>query len=359
MIKRSHRIIRLPPSKHQDFIFRAIYFAKTQALEDNEDDELTDLLVKPFVEWWEKELGAAKPTAEDLLKHGLDVSMGKGNPFAKCSMMQLLSQLETFFDINIYLYAYDNECHERAKALWAKNHPESSIGEPMSVTFVQEQVTLNPIHISCGKHGKDQLGLLLETEAPGAANVHCHVVDDVGRLASRFYCTKCHNFFKWLRHLNRHMRAGACLSCFRYPGGTYVRQKLLWEELAEEGVDGVALLGGDISWPNRLTWDIESACSDERKALLDELFQLGVHKAISIAVCSNVPGMEGMEFFFDPDNPRQMLTKAYNHMKKIQEHNEKLWLTKCKQLIQKLSVIHSDLCMREAIVLFWNGWRQC
>lgn len=175
------------------------------------------------------------------------------------------------------------------KKKWDQEHP----GQEIILRNLTSHLTHNPIHVSCSKHGKMKLHLLLETVTDN--RVHCAIINDIERLASRCHCCKCHLFFKQHTDMKTHMQNSVCLTCCRYPGGTCVRQKILWEVLAEEGIDPETSLG-DLSWPNRLRWDIESQCCGEKKKKSDKLFQVGVHKAVSIAVASDVPGTEGTFF---------------------------------------------------------------
>lgn len=220
-------------------------------------------MIEPFVEGRKKAFGLLRPTVQEFLHDGFDVNM-KGSSLTPCRGNILLAQAEEFFEINISAFSYDRAYYQKAKEKWYNiYHPDGK--KPMTTEYVQENVVLNPIHISCGKHGKMKLHLLLENESRGekedctaapvtphfSSAVHCHVIKDLESLVSRYHCPKCQCFFKRLRVLRNHIENKACLTCFRYTGGNYVRQKLLWEELLEEGVDAKQFMTDkNLNWPN-------------------------------------------------------------------------------------------------------------
>lgn len=83
-----------------------------------------------------------------------------------------------FCGINIYAYSIDGLSYEAVKKEWDQKHP----GQEMMLRKLNDHLTINPIHISCGIHGIKKLHLLLDMVTGN--RVHCAIIKDTEWLAS-------------------------------------------------------------------------------------------------------------------------------------------------------------------------------
>ena len=324
-MKQSRCLLQDPYTNKDDCLWRCLVVSmgKSRCLKWSQREAV--VLCKKFVSWRKVNLNKRRPGVSKLLKGGLDIFSKENFQDARkhksfvCDVSSILAQIENCHHINLYIYAFD---HSSLKDLEAKYL--SKTGKKPSPRQIREQACLNPIYVSCGKHGKRKCHLLLDGRNNG--KLHCHLIkkSKVDLLACNFRCHYCNRFFPRESKCKAHMRCGTCLSRFSYKGGPFQRQKFLSERLTEEG----------IFWPiglsdftrSRLTWDIEAKvvpCTEVPSTA--KVNVEGKHVAVSIAVCNNIPGYAGTDFFFEREDSEKLLASAYARMVELQEVAEQQW----------------------------------
>ena len=146
--------------------------------------------------------------------------------------------------------------------------------------------------------------------------------------------------FKTRNSLRQHVEKGVCLSHYKYPGGVYQRQKNVWEQLQQEGIDySTACNPGDGPVPlvnQYACWDIETRPGPVNRATSETVFMLNRHEALSAAVCSTLDPDDDPVFFYCPDDPADVFELLYDHLKTLQERAEHIWHQRMYQVYLQL-----------------------
>jgi len=329
-IKHSRLILDPKSSKGKnDCFWRALAYSMGKIKNLRYGEREAEKLATEFVEWRKENLKAKKPTVEKLLKGGLDIlskekfSDQENHQKFTCDVSSIISQIENCFNVNLYLLSYDRKTLESLEEKMIKE--TQTLPTPNQI---RSQCCLQPFHVSCGKHGRKKLHLLLDGCKRG--KLHCYIIKKIDDFSQNYRCKTCNRYFTKWGNCKRHQKAGACLSRFVYPGGPFQRQRIVWEKLAEEGIDFSMVLEDGEKYPrmqNRITWDIESRTVPLTDGVknTEKVQYINKHVALSISVATNVTGMEGVEFFFDNEDPKNLFCEAYDHMVSIQETSELDW----------------------------------
>ena len=327
----SRFLINPRSSKGQnDCFWRALAKGLGRAKDARNAQREGEKLATEFVAWRKEKLGLNKPKVHNFLKGGLDIlSKEKFSDTSvhfkyKCNISSVIAQVENCFNINLYLLSYDKMTLDMLE----KKCLESANPHRPSPEQIRKHCCLQPFHVSCGKHGRIKLHLLLDGMKGG--KVHCLIIKRVDAFASNFRCDSCNRFFTKWSNCVRHMKRSACLSRFVYPGGPFERQKMVWEKLMEENIDFSSSLSDGEQYPhmtNRITWDIESKTVPHPSEYVHtpKVTILNKHQAVSISVATNVKGHDPVKFFMNFDDPKQLFSDAYDYMCAIQETSEQEW----------------------------------
>ncbi len=145
---------------------------------------------------------------------------------------------------------------------------------------------------------------------------HLSWISNIERYANRFQCHHCKRLFPKLWRVDSHQKACKKMSKLKFPSGTYVYYKTVFEELEQVGILVPQYLRS-YSWVT--VFDFESLLIDHNITTTGGNTKFtSIHIPVSVSICSNVMGFECPHFIMS-DDPRKLVYDMMSYIENIQK----------------------------------------
>ena len=184
---------------------------------------------------------------------------------------------------------------------------------------------------------------------------HLSFIKDFKTYAKKFQCPTCERHFNQISGWKRHLRSCSNVTKFMYPGGFLQRQKTVFDELAEYGIN---VPDQERFFPYFMTFDCESMLEQIRIQASEQLVWTQKHKPTSVSLCSNVPQFTEPECIIDKDldillkNMASYMTQISKKTGQLTKAKWKTVITQLKKMIRQYSTIEGtdDEVLEETLV---------
>ena len=178
-------------------------------------------------------------------------------------------------------------------------------------------------------------------------NAHLSLIRNIHRYTHRYQCHHCKRLFPQLYLVKRHQTSCKKMSRLKFPSGTFVYFKTVFEELSHVGI---VVPDEKRMCPWFCVFDFESLLVQTAEQTAGGVTRFtSIHTPVSVSVCSNVPGFTDPHFIVG-DNPRRIVFDMMHYCEKVRlevvamAYNR--WGTYLEQLKAKLHERHAAVANR-------------
>ncbi|XP_078601001.1 uncharacterized protein LOC144876010 [Branchiostoma floridae x Branchiostoma japonicum] len=218
-----------------------------------------------------------------------------------------LEEIETLFEVDVYVYALQHNNDEGAEE---GDFFAELVRRPLST------------------HNNTMYLNLCEQ--------HYSYIKDFKTYAKSYACPQCGKRWPHRGHCERHIRTCDGKVNKEYPGGAYHLPQTIFEKLQDEGI---VVPEEDRYYPYRACFDIECLLKPLTDQKTDKMTWEAAHELLSVSVCSNVPEYTDPECFVSEGDPTKVAEDLLNFLQQISRKAYSLLLEKFHWAVLKMEEI--------------------
>lgn len=177
---------------------------------------------------------------------------------------------------------------------------------------------------------------------------HLSYINNFSSYAKKFSCPTCVRIFDRISNYKSHLLKCGMRTTYKFKGGYYSPTLTIFEELENNGIkvpENMRL------FEYFAVFDIESVLEKVDSGNAEKLKWAQRHSAISVSICSNVPGYDHPKCFIDPDL-KKLTFKMLSYLDTVQLEVKKIHLERFEEYIKQLEQVR-DKYLEEQMNESW------